>query len=171
MVVLGDVFAIVAILFGVCLSAWALVLGMALLFPSRASRAETVSENAPWKTFLVGLLVTLVGVTLSSGFLKSPEPGGKLIGFILLMAILSVAMLGLTGPAALIGQRMRPMEPDISKFRALARGAGLLVVAGLLPWVGWFVFAPLLLMFCTGAGLMALFQRKQPQPSFEFGKA
>lgn len=173
MVVLGDVFLVIAYLFGVCLSTWALVLGVALLFPSKAARAEAATERHAWPTFFVGLGVFGLGGVLSLALLAQPLPGAKLLGFIGLLAILSVSMLGMTGVASLVGQRIRPLDPDISRFRAISRGAGLLVVAGLLPLVGWFVFFPLLLIFSTGAGLAALMpkriERPATAPGFDYG--
>lgn len=171
MVVIGDVFLVIAYIFGVCLSTWALVMGMSFLFPSKVSAAELAADKRPWKTLGLGFVVFAAGLLVSLAFLSQPVPGAKLLGTVLLLALLCVALLGFTGIAGLVGQRIRPLDPDLSRYKAMSRSTGLLVVAGLLPFIGWFVFAPLLLAYGTGLGLQALFARKQAAPAFDFGAA
>jgi hypothetical protein len=40
----------------------------------------------------------------------------------------------------------------------------LLVLAGLTPYVGWFIFTPALLCTAIGAGLLTFFQHKEKTP-------
>ena len=54
------------------------------------------------------------------------------------------------------------MEPGISRFSALARGAGLIVVMGLVPLFGWFAYVPLVIVIAIGAGGQAIFSRPRP---------
>jgi hypothetical protein len=175
MVVMGDVFAVVATLFGVCLSAWAILLVAGLLFPGKAASAKRCVEGSPWLCFGLGLALAAF-LVFSVAVAANPNPGVKLFGTVLYLATLSLGIVGGSGLSQLVGERIVPMDSGVSPFRAMGRGAGLLVVGGLLPLVGWFVFAPVTLIVAMGAGLRALFTRSADVapgapagPSYEMG--
>jgi hypothetical protein len=60
-------------------------------------------------------------------------------------------------PAQLLGMRMGESK---SPLRQGFLGGGLLVLACLTPYLGWFVFTPAMVCTSIGAGLLALFQHK-----------
>lgn len=161
MVTIGDVFSVVSILFGVCLSTWALLLGSTLLFRQRTQTAQETIDRHPWKSFFFGLVILAFAGTISVAMVANPVPGIKLLGTMGVLALLSVAAIGAGGLAQLVGDRIRPMDPTLTPFRAVGRGAMILVVAGLLPLVGWWVFAPIVLAVSLGAGLFALVARPE----------
>lgn len=164
MVTIGDVFSVVAALVAICASTWALILTMTLLFQRRIHTAQSVIEGRPWRAFLFGLALMLIVGTVGVGMLGNPVPGVKLFGMLITLAILSVAAVGAGGLSQLVGERMQPMDPNMSPYKAVGRGAGFVVVAGLLPFVGWWVFAPIVLIVSLGAGMMALMARSQSSP-------
>ncbi len=172
MVVMGDVFAVVATLAGVCLSAWALLLVAGLMFPAKTRAARRVVEASPWSCVLIGLGLAAF-VVFAVALAANPNPGVKLAGTTMYLAVLCLGVVGGSGLSQLVGERIQPMDPTLAPYRALARGAGLIVVGGLLPLVGWFVFAPVTLIVSMGAGLRALFTRSEAgaplSPVFEMG--
>ncbi len=151
------------------------MLGVALVFSARTGSAERHLAQSPWRTLLIGLVVMGGGGFLSVALMASPLPGPKFAGFVGSLALLCVAIVGMGGLAALFGKRIQPLEPSLSSFRALSRGAGLIVAATLLPLVGWFVFTPLVLIYGAGAGVQALFSSAggassaPPSPAFDLG--
>lgn len=159
MVTIGDVFSVIAALFAVCLSSWALMLVLTLLFPQRAQVVQTTITERPWRAFFVGLSLLLVVGTLALALSANPVPAVKLVGIVMLLALLSVAALGAGGLSLLIGQRMQPMDPSLSAYKAVGRGAAIVVAATLLPLVGWWVFTPIVLAMSLGAGVSAMLSR------------
>lgn len=159
MVTIGDVFSVVAAIFAICISAWALLLTMTLLFTQRSEAACRAIENRPWKAFLIGLAILAFFGTLSLGLLSNPAPGVKLAGMMLMLGLLSIASVGAGGLSLLAGRRMQPMDPSLSAYKAVGRGAAIVVVASLLPFVGWWVFTPIVLAVSLGSGVAALLAR------------
>ena len=168
MTTIGDSFSVVAVLGGICLSAWALMLAVALVFPNKAHQAENRMSTRPWLCLFLGLLIWLTFGTFSVALISSPVPGVKLVGWGVLMTILSIAAVGSSGSAMLASRRLKRLDPDITPYAALSKSAAFIVIAGLLPVLGWFLIVPLLLCVSTGAGLTAL-KAREPMteaPSF-----
>jgi hypothetical protein len=166
LVTIGDAFSIVAILGGICISAWALILGTALLFPQRAAIARDHLAGSPWRSFGVGLVLFVVLGTFSLIALGQPVPVGKLLGWTVLLGMLSVGVYGAAGMATLASERMRVLAGDMTPYVSLSKSAAVLVIAGLVPMLGWFLIVPVVTIFSLGAGAMALFGRAK-QASFQ----
>ena len=79
--------------------------------------------------------------------------------------------MGGAGLSLAASRRIREMDPDASEFSALVRGAGVLVLSGLLPVLGWFGIAPVALLVSLGAGLKAVFARRSQPVVVEPGTA
>ena len=156
MLILGDVLAVVASLFGICLSAWATLLAFSLLFPDRAERAAESIKVSPTRMGLLGAVLTFVLLFTAIVLLKNPLPLVKLIGWFALLSNLSLGALGCSGLAMVMAGRVKQHEPQLSAYAALMRGAALVVVPGILPIFGWFLIAPLVLIVGVGAGTRAL---------------
>jgi hypothetical protein len=153
---IGDVLAVVAGIGSACVAAWALLLGMALLFNRRANLAQQNLQSSRWRVLATGSVVALLGVGGAIVLLNQPNGILKLVGWALLLATLALSALGASGLVLLLAESVQRAEPGMSHFRALLRGAGLLVAAGLVPLVGWFLVLPLTVFVSTGAGWCAL---------------
>lgn len=160
MLTLGDVLAIVASLAGICVSAWALTMAVTTLFWDRTNRAKDAVATRPWPAFWTGILTVLVGGTISVIFLNLPNPLMKGVGWLMLMAILSLAAIGAGGIAGVAGERLRHLDPSLTPYQATVRGVAFVIVAGIFPILGWFLVAPLLLIVGAGAGLTAMRARR-----------
>jgi len=158
----GDVLAVLGIFTGVALTSWATVLAFGLLFEEKSQRATQAIEGRPWHTALLGVLVLSVLGFLSIALMNGALPVIKLLGLVTTGWLLTIALVGGAGLVESLAQRIAAISDEIKPFTARSRAAGILVGSALLPLAGWFVFAPVLLIVCVGAGSSAIFAR---QPS------
>jgi hypothetical protein len=160
MFIQGDVLAFVALLIGTCVSAWALTMANGLLFPGKSWVAQQEVSTHPWRCIgrgaLVVLTLGLAGLILVG---QVPNPLVKLFGWVLLLAIFSVAALGMAGVALNAGERLQKLAPEMNHYAAFSRGAAFLIVGCILPIVGWLAFGPALYLASIGAGFKAVFTR------------
>jgi len=161
MVTIGDSFAIVAVLGGICLSAWSLIMAIALIFPGKARSARERIVARPWASFFIGLLIWATFGFVSFAFLASPLPLAKLVGWMGVLTLASVASIGSAGLAFLASERLRAMAPDQTPYASLSKSAAYIVIAGLVPILGWFLIVPLLVFASTGSGVAALLVRER----------
>jgi hypothetical protein len=159
MVTIGDSFAVVALLGGVCLSAWALIMAVALVFPGKAASGRERLVNKPWASFFVGMLLWASVGILSVGLLANPMPLAKLFGWVGILSLASIAAVGSAGLATLASERLSAMAPDATPYASLSKSAATIVIASLVPILGWFLIVPFLVFASTGAGIAALRQR------------
>ena len=159
MLVLGDVFATVAIVVFSGLAAWAGGLLAAILFPERTERASLDFEQRPWVTFWIGLGMMLVASAIATVIVGIPATRG--IGFGLYAAILGVGVFGSGGLFRLIARRVSDHSGAPSSYQALAKAGMLVVAAELLPFFGWFLLLPYVLISSFGAGVMAILRGTQ----------
>lgn len=157
---IGDVLAFVAGIGALCVSVWALLIGMALLCSQRAQDVQRVLETRAWRALLSGIvLAAFVGggaLALANG----PNGALKLVGWALLASLLALGVLGGGGWVRLLANRVAQAEPNASHFSALMRGGALLIAAGLVPLVGWFLLVPLTILTSLGAAWSAVRPRK-----------
>ncbi len=159
---IGDVLAFVGFIGSVCLSLWVLLIGVALLFESKAAAARRVLENEAGRTFCLGIVLLLPLGFAAIALINAPGIL-KLIGFLLIAALLALSLLGGAGLALLMGERTGSRAPEISSFSALSRGAGMMSLAWLFPVLGWFLVAPVSIIAGLGAGAKALRKKHSPQ--------
>src|SRR2546421_12343799 len=118
---------IVTVVIGIAVSVWALMIGMALLFNKRAQMARDSFEEAPWRSFIIGLFVGGLNAFLGVAFIASPNPGTKLAGWGIISLFAAVAAIGAGGLGILVSDRIQRMEPGMSRFTALTKGAAFVV--------------------------------------------
>ncbi len=150
----GDVLSVVAFFFGVGGTAWAMTIVMGLLFPEQTSRASTATKGA----FVRGLLPFALGIV--GLFMLGGPPALKLIGWVLLLSVLTLASFGLAGLSRMAARRLTILHPEMGEYPAFLRGAGFLISASLLPVFGWFLFLPAVFITSLGAGWVGLARRE-----------
>ena len=131
-----------------------LLVSVAFLLPRQARKAEEALGNSPWICFGGGLGLTIM-LIIGLVLVQAPLPPVKFIGFVLMLALGSIMTLGASGAAQLIGKRGGALTHNPS-FGTVVRGSVVFSLAVGFPLLGWFVFAPLSLIFAMGAGAMAL---------------
>lgn len=165
MVTMGDVLAVLGLLFGVCISGWAMIVGAGLIFMGRAGYARQKIESHPFRSVFRGLILTIIGGVGGVVMIATPNPLIKLVGWMLVMLLIGFSVIGATGLAFIVGERIKASDPEASEFKAFSRGAAIIVVSCLLPLFGWFVFAPLVMVLGVGAGTGAVLNRKREEPA------
>ena len=144
--------AVVAVL----VATWAgMMMAVALLLPKQSKRAGEALNGMPWVCGATGLglaIMLIIGFVL----LQVPAPLIKLIGMALLLGLGGLLSIGGAGVALLMGERIGELSGARTSFTALVRGSVVYSLAVGFPFIGWFLFAPLSLLFAMGAGVVAL---------------
>jgi len=167
MLMLGDVFAVVALLAGVCLTSWSLTMMVTTLFPVRTGRAQVALADRPWRAFGIGLALLFTLGVFALALLSAPNAGIKLLGWVVALALLATVSIGLGGISSLASERLRALDPVLSAYGAQTRGAGFVIGAAMLPILGWFLVAPMVIIFGLGAGFQALPTRQHVSAGLE----
>jgi hypothetical protein len=152
-------------LIALCFTGFMLLL--AALLPRVVRRSKQALERSPWRAFFIGLAnyLFLGGISL---VLLNIEPLAWL-GLLIAAGLLGVTGLGMSGLASLVGERLARLsggqtqlppleggtEGGISPLKQLIWGSVVLELASLLPLLGWFLLAPILLMVSFGAAILA----------------
>lgn len=147
-----------AFLTGICLIAYFSILHA--LFPARTERTRLIAETSPVRAFFVGLVnflffgaICLVAITLGEkvhGIFIFP-------GLIVLAGLLVALSLGLSSVVQLAGNRL---FPEKSPFARTAWGTGVVYLACLTPFVGWFGLFVYVGLLGIGAFILSFFQPK-----------
>lgn len=162
-ITIGDAMSVIALIIGVGVSTWGMLVGVALICSRRAAQAREHLEKAPWRAFIIGVALTITVGVVAFNLLNVTNGVVKLAGWTLLVMLFATSAFGGAGLAQLVGERIGRLDSQISPYLALARGAGLIVLMGLVPVFGWFAFVPAALLASLGAGFQALIVRARPQ--------
>ena len=162
----GDWLLALTAVAAVALSISAMLVAAALLFRRKAEYAQRFYETSPIRSLVMGLILGGGGFVFALALLGNSLPLVKLLGFAVAAFILAGSLVGGAGLALLAGSRVAGMEDKPNSFSFLAKGAGLIVLAGIVPLFGWFVYVPVVVLMSFGAGLQALAYKPvyAPQP-------
>lgn len=161
MTTIGDSFAIVAILFGIGITAWAMIIGASILFAEKSLMARNLTERHPWRSFAIGFGVVMTVGLVSIVMAGLPFPAIKLLGVMGLMGLGALSMFGASGICLSLAGRIRSMEPNISVYSSIVRGASILVIAAFFPMIGWMLVAPVVFIVSLGVGAQAIVMRRE----------
>lgn len=156
--------ATILVIAGLVISLVALFIVLSLLISGMAKRTRTVIEEHPVRSFLIGLLNFLCSAAVA-GLLA--QLGGwwvsvfEILALLIMIWLVVLALVGTTGIVSLLRERMG--TGDQSPVRGTMRASLLLVLAMLVPFAGWFVFTPIVLLTGLGAALFTLLRRERAQ--------
>jgi hypothetical protein len=156
---LGDVLSFVAALGGAALSTWGLLVAANLVFDRRVTVAQGALTNSPWKCFWAGLVWLAVLGTGAVVLLGLPTPLLKFAGAALLVLVMSWMTLGTAGIVQVAAKRLKELDPEMSHYATISRGAMFVVLPGFVPVLGWIGIAPVILVLGLGAGMKAIMHR------------
>lgn len=158
---------LVVVLFGTA-SLLALFAALALLLPAPIKAVRAVLERSSGRSLLLGLvnflffgLLATLGVWLAERVGGLPAAVFVLVSAVIALAVAVLTLLGLLALADLLGSRI---GGPATQFNNMLRGGGLLLLAALAPYLGWFLFAPLASWTGLGASIQALVLRRKPAP-------
>ena len=152
----GDVLTIALMVVLTVVTTWAGIVAFSVLFSSKARAAAAALTAAPGRQIGTGFAVFVVAAIAAVSLMGK---GGPLAmgGFLIAAAVLSVAMLGSSGLALVVSERLRGLDAKYSALEATSRGAALCVAAGLIPVIGWFFLFPAAVWASLGVGVNVLF--------------
>lgn len=157
---IGDVLAVIAVLAGMAFSAWAVLLGSAMLFQAKAEISRSLIQFAPFRTFFLGFVLLFVIGFISIALINVPLVLVKFFGWSGILLALSLASLGASGLVLLLGERLKEFDSNLTRFAALSRAGIFIVAAGLVPLLGLFIVLPCVLSIGIGCAVQSLFMRK-----------
>ena len=149
----------------------ALLAAIHLLLPDPVEKARLKLDAALGRSFLLGLvnliffsaiaaaLVWLTQLTRGQSYGIAPFVAAMLaiLALVILVAVAVFALNGLVAMASLFGTRLgeskSPLTSDL-------RGGLLLLLACLTPYLGWYIFTPVVVCMGLGASVQVLFQKK-----------
>ena len=137
-----------------------------VLFPRTVLAAQRAAAAMPGRSLLLGvvnlLFITALVVVLTAAGERAVAGGGLLEVLALAPALILAAGLtvGLAAMSALIGDRLAPQRGPISQ---VVVGAAALALAGLTPFLGWFLFFPYIALVGLGGVVIGLLSRA-PEP-------
>ncbi|MBN1311249.1 MAG: hypothetical protein JXB30_07505 [Anaerolineae bacterium] len=162
--------AILLIVFGVPLSVVGLIAlfsALILLLPGPIQQARINLEERPWRSIFLGLLNSTAAAIIL-GLLNTLmtnnwglEPVFTSLMIFISMAVAIPTVIGLCATIVLVGTRLGEAR---KLFFTYLRGGGLLLLACLTPFVGWFIFTPLVLWASMGSVIGGLMRHKEPMP-------
>jgi hypothetical protein len=156
---MGVVMGVTAVVLGVAAGVLGLIVWTALFFPHPTARAGRALQGRPARCFLLGTLLSgALGLPVVA-LLHAPDGLVKLAGWALMLPLVAVLVVGLTSMAQVMGERLRSLSPAMTPLGGLVRGAVTLELAMLPPFLGWFLFAPLVGLTTLGAGAVGCVSR------------
>jgi len=173
---IGSIIALLILVPLGLLALSALFSALILLFPDPIRQARENLENRPWRSIFLGalnfvgagliaMLAVGLGAALSRGeILQSPTTGEFFYSLVYaLMALIGIALaiptlIGLGAVIVLMGERLGKVRMP---FLTYLRGGGLLLLACITPFIGWFVFTPLVIWASLGSVIAILVKPKK----------
>lgn len=156
---MAETVGLILLLLACIATTTALLVLLPFLIPQRVQRTRLVIQAMPGRAFVVGLANGLFFLILAALLAQGGE-GGRLLSLIILLALAALAAIGLAAITTSLGQRIYAAEVQPGTgLREPVKTAVLLLLATLLPFVGWFVLAPLLLLLALGAAIISLVRR------------
>lgn len=135
----------------------ALLVLLPALLPGRVARAQQIAQKSTGRAFVIGLVNFLFFGVLIAIFSQGAQLG-SLIAATLLLALMMVTAVGLAGVNQIVQGRLYPKDSGV---KVGLKTAVLLIGGGLVPLLGWFFLAPILLLISLGAGIIALVRTKR----------
>lgn len=80
------------------------------------------------------------------------------------IGLVSISTLGLAALAKILGRQIGKVRTSLSPDLI---GASLVVISGLVPFLGWFIFAPIALCLSFGSTIQILFRHKATMKTLE----
>jgi hypothetical protein len=152
--IMADVLAWFLIISGAYLIVVAYWLSAVALFPATVERCRDLYGQRSVVATVIGVLALVPVVAL--GALASTIPHPLVHGAIIALAMLPIllALAGSAGLALRIGSGLA--APGDGRGRGVLRGGGVLGLTFLLPFLGWFIVLPWVLISGLGVAVLAM---------------
>lgn len=141
----------------------ALFAALMLILPGPIRQAHANLEEHPWRSIFLGVLnstgvaiVVALGITLMNNSSRLQSIIMPLL-FLVVMVVAIPTVIGLCAMIILVGNRLGEARKPLWTY---LRGGGLLLLACVVPVIGWFVFMPLVLWGSMGSVIGTLVRPK-----------
>jgi len=132
------------------------------LFPLRVEKVQLALDDQWKRSFWLGLVNT-VFISIFVFGLGSLAENNPII-FVPTLAIygcfLIALLFGLSAFIQILGLRLFPDAPPVKRD---IKSGSILLLTGLLPFVGWFLLFPYVICLAVGGVVLALFQNRTPR--------
>lgn len=160
-----DVYAIFGTLLalGIAFPGW--LFAWWLLFPNRVEQAgQQISEHTR-RSFIWGIVGTVVIALPALILANIPLPFAQLVGVTIGLLAFAIAALGASGIVLHMAQRLRAhSQSDLSQSAAFFRAAIAFELSAAFPFIGWFLILPACFILSLGAALQSIRNRPEPVP-------
>ncbi len=136
-----------------------------LLLPAPITKVQLTLEKSGGRSILLGLvnfiflsILVILSIWLGERFGGFVAAVCALIALLSAIAFASLTVLRLIATAQLLGLRS---GKESAPFVVILRGGGLLLLAGLTPYVGWFLFTPLAVWASLGAAILTFLPKRK----------
>ncbi|HSO11431.1 MAG TPA: hypothetical protein VLT51_03575 [Anaerolineales bacterium] len=136
---------------------------MNILFPKRIAKTQNILQQATSRSFWIGFVNVLFLLPISLFLLSLGDsavgPMKTVVMFpalFLLAVLFGLASFGLLNTVNMTGEKLMP---DQSLMKRTFWGTLLLSLACALPFVGWFLLLPYVLMIGVGSVILSFFQK------------
>ena len=164
--------AIIFIAIGVAISLVAFFTVVNVVFSTLVTKMEEKSDESPGRSFFLGLLNTVFIAVLSLALWSIAENSG--IGILAVPSLILLALFAIGvifGGTALVRTIGKRLYPDREERTQMLRGGLITLLACTVPYIGWFILLPYLLLRGFGAFLMTMTAayRARRTPAVEIG--
>ena len=154
-----NLLLMLVVLIGFCLVAFFLTLEA--LFGELVEGITRSAEEKPGKAFWVGLINTIFLIAIAVGLISLAEISAlglvlAVPGFAIGVFVAAGIVFGLTGMVSLTAGLVFTTKEG---WKSNASGAGVLILACLVPYIGWFVLFPYLGLRGFGGFILHLMER------------
>jgi hypothetical protein len=168
MSVIGPILALLILIPLSLLALSALFSALILLFPEPIRQARENLESRPWRSIFLGTLnfvgaglIAMLVIGLANTLDLANRFGDAFLFIIPVLIGIALAiptLIGLGAVIILMGERLGKVRMP---FLTYLRGGGLLLLACATPFVGWFIFTPLVIWASLGSVVAILVKPKQ----------
>jgi len=156
---MSDVLMWALLILGAMLMFNAYWLAAQALFPAAVDRARD-AYSRPWAITILGAFAATPLVVLGIVLLQLPNPAIKIIGGSVLGIPILLGFTGSAGLAQRVGAGLPGANDDAQPWRRVLRGGPILTLTCLLPFLGWFILLPWLLVSGVGALVLARLRKR-----------
>ena len=152
---MADTVAILLAVVGFLLALQGLWLFCRAMWPNKVIAAATRCGRSPIKSFVAGVVVTLLMIVATAVVGQVGQPG-QMAAFGIVSLYVIFSGIGVAGLVTHMGQRLSSPTDDRRPWAATVRGGVVLNLVSVLPIVGWFVIFPASIVLGAGAATLAL---------------